>query len=100
MGSTKGLELARKLGIEELVIHGDSMMVVMEERNLLKNRKRPVTKTHHILKCMVDVYKVINLLHLVRENNQQANIRANKGVDLECGILVCDQKVFMRNWIP
>ena len=83
-----------------MVVFKDSMLVIREARNLMKKRKNLVTKTHHILKCMVDVYKVINFLHLVRENNQQANIRANKGVDLECGVLVCDQKVFMRNWIP
>ena len=96
----KGLELARNLGIEDLVILGDSMMVVMEARNLLKNRKKPTTKAHRILKCMVDEYKAINFLHLLRENNHQEDIMANKGVDLDCGILVCDQKVFMRNWIP
>ena len=33
----KGLELARNLGIEDLVLLGDSMMVIMEARNLLKN---------------------------------------------------------------
>ena len=96
----KGMELARNLNIEEFVVFGDSMMVVMEARNLLKNRKRPVTKTHHILKCMVNEYKSINFLHLLRANNQPANIIANKGVDIECGVLVYDQKVFMRNWIP
>ena len=96
----KGLELARNLDIEDLVIRGDSMMFIMEERNLLKNRKKPATKTHHILKCMVDEYKAIKFLHLLRANNQQVDIMANKGVDLECGVLVYDQKVFMRNWIP
>ena len=82
------------------MVFGDSMMVVMEARNLMKNGKISVTKTHHILKCMVNEYKAINFLHLLRATNQQEDIMANKGVDLECGVLVCDQKVFMRNWIP
>ena len=33
----------------------------------------------------------------VESNNQQANTMANKGVGLDCGVLVCDQKVYERN---
>ena len=76
------------------------MMVVREARNLMKNHKNMATKTHHILKCMVNEYKAINFLHLLRANNQQVNIMANKGVDLDCGVLVCNQKDYKRYWIP
>ena len=96
----KGLELERNIGIEELVVFGDSMTVVKEAKNLMKKRKNLVTKTHHILKCMVNKYKAINFLHLLRANNQQADIMANKGVDLDCGVLVCDQKDYKRSWVP
>ena len=96
----KGLELARNIDIQELVVFGDSMMVVREASNLMKKRSYPVTKTHHILKCMVNGYKAINFLHLLRANYQQADIMVNKGVDLDCGVLVCDQKDYKRNWIP
>ena len=65
----KGLELARNFGIEELVVFGDSMIVIREARKLVKNHKSPMTKTHHILKCMVNEYKAINFLHLLRANN-------------------------------
>ena len=41
----KGLELARKEGIEELAVFGDSCMVIGEARNLVRNRKSPITKT-------------------------------------------------------
>ena len=96
----KGLELVRNIGIKELVVFRDSMLVVREARNLMKKRKNLVTKTHHILKCMVNEYKAINFLHLLRANNQHVNIIANKGVDLDCGVLVCNQKDYKRNWIP
>ena len=82
------------------MVFGDSMMVVREVRNLAKNRKNPATKTHHILKCIVNEYKVINFLYVLRENNKQTDTMANKGVGLNCGVLVCDQKVYKRNWIP
>ena len=82
------------------MVFGDLMMVVREARNLTKNHKNQETKKHHILKCIVNEYKAINFLHLLRANNQQADIMANKGVGLDCGVLVCDQKVYKRKWIP
>ena len=96
----KGLELARNVGIEEPVVFDDSMMVIREARNLAKNCKNPATKTHHILKYMINEFKAINFLHMLTENNYQVDIMANKGVDLECGVLVCNQKVYKRNWVP
>ena len=96
----KGLELARNVGIEELVIFGNSMMVIREARNLAKNRKNPTTKTYHILKYMINEFKAINFIHLLRANNYQANIIANKGVNLDCGTLVYNQKVYKRNCVP
>ena len=55
----KGLELAKNLGIEDLDILGDSMMVIKEARNSSNNLKKLKTKTHHILKCMVEGYKAL-----------------------------------------
>ena len=80
----KGLDLARNDGIEELVVFGDSSMVIGKAWKLMRNRKNPVTKTHHLLKCIVNDYKAINFLHVLRENNKQADIMANKGVGLDC----------------
>ena len=76
------------------------MMVIRKARNPMKNRKNPVSKTHHILKYMINEFKAINFIHLLRANNYQADIMANKGVYLDCGVLVCNQKVYKRNWVP
>ena len=46
----KGMDLARNDGIEELVVFGDSCMVIGEARKIEKNQKNIVTKTHHLLK--------------------------------------------------
>ena len=96
----KGLELARKEGIEELAVFGDSCMVIGEARNLVRNIKNPITKTHQLLKCVAREFKAINFLHILRENNSHADRLANQGVDLECGSLLCEQQDQERNWIP
>ena len=49
---------------------------------------------------MENDYKAINFLHVLRENNKQADIMANKGVGLDCGDLLCNQQAYERNWIP
>ena len=65
----KGLELARKEGIEELAAFGDSCMVTGKARNLVRTRKSLITKTHQLLKCVASEFKAINFLHILRENN-------------------------------
>ena len=74
-------------------------MVIGEARNLVRNRKSPITKTHQLLKCVASEFKAINFLHILRENNSHADRLANQGVDLECGTLLCDQHDLERNWI-
>ena len=49
---------------------------------------------------MVNDYKAINFLHVLRENNKQAYSMANKGVDLDYGNLLCDQQDYERKWVP
>ena len=48
---------------------------------------------------MVNEFKAINFLHVLRENNKQADSMANKGVDLDCDIMLCNQQVYERNYI-
>ena len=75
-GLIKVPEFARKEGIEELAVFGESCMVIGEAR-IVRNRKSPITKTHHLLKCMENEYKAINFLHVLRENNTHADRMAN-----------------------
>ena len=83
--------MARKEGIEELAVFGDSCIVIREARNLVRNRKIPITKTQQLLKCVANEYKAINFLRIMRENNTHADRMANQGEDLEHGNLLCDQ---------
>ena len=70
--------MERKEGIEDLAVFGDSCMVIGEVRNLVRNRKSPITKTHHLLKCVESEFKAINFLHILRENNSHADRLANR----------------------
>ena len=48
----KGLEVADSCRMEEIIVYGDSLMVIREERLLYKKMKSPITKMHHILICL------------------------------------------------
>ena len=84
------LELARDMGIEEMIAIGDSLIVTREARNISRNRKSPSSKMHHLLYCLAKEFKSINFLHVSRGQNHQADSMANKGVGLSCGVLEKD----------
>ena len=44
----KGLEIALFLGTRDLVVFGDSLLVIREVRKLVINYKKPSNKMHHI----------------------------------------------------
>ena len=79
------------------MVFGDSCIVIGEARNLVRNRKSPITKTHQLLKSVANEYKDVNFLHILRENNTYADRMANQGVDLECDNLLCVQQDLERN---
>ena len=96
----KGLELAREMGIEEMSVIGDSLIVIMEARNMSRNRKIPSSKMHHILSCLVKEFETITFLHVLRGQNHQADTMANKGVGLHCDVLEKDRIILENIWIP
>ena len=96
----KGLELAREIGIEEMSIIGDSLIVIREARNISRDRKIPSSKMHHMLFCLVKEFKTITFLHVLRGQNQQVDNMTNKGVGLSCSVLEEDRVIHENVWIP
>ena len=79
---------------------GDSLIVIREARSISRNRKSPSSKMHHLLLCLVKEFKTIIFLHVLRGQNHQANIMANKGVGLCYGVLEKDNVIVEDIWIP
>ena len=96
----KGMDIANSCGMEELAVYGDSLMVIREERLLYKKIKSPTIKMHHILICLGREFKYIKLFHIVRTNNKQADIMANRGFLIDYGELVCNEERKGISWIP
>ena len=96
----KGLELAREMGIEEMNVIRDSLIVIKEARKIYKNWKTPSTKMHNMLLCLVKEFKNITFLHILRGRNHQADSMANKGAGLNCGVMEKDSVIKENVWIP
>lgn len=96
----KGLEIARKEGTEDLVVFGDSMLVISEARNLTMKCKKPTIKIHHLFKFIVSEFNTINFLDLMRINKKNADEVATAGAALDCGTLVSNRQEFGNNWGP
>ena len=96
----KGLEIASSCGMEETAVYGDSLMVIREARLLNKKIKNPTIKMHHILICLGREFRSIKFFHILRTNNKQADLMANRGVLLDYGELVCNEERKGISWIP
>ena len=61
----KWLEIVTTLGIKDLVVFGDSLLVIREARKLIENYKNPSTKMHHIFNNLVSEFNIINFLYIL-----------------------------------
>ena len=87
------------LGIKELVVYGDSLLVIREVQKVAKNYKTHSTKMHHIFNNLVSEFKAISFLHILWTNNQSADQMARKGVNLDCGFITCNGNNPERCWV-
>ena len=86
--------------MKEIVVYGDSLMVIRETRLLYKNIKNLTIKMHRILIYIRREFKSIKFFHISITNNKQTDLMANKGVLLGYGELVCNEERKGISWIP
>ena len=96
----KGSELAKDIGIEEMSVIGDSLIVIREAIRITRNQKSPTSKMHHLLLYLGKEFKSISFLHVLRVQNHQADRMENKGVGLRYRVLEKDKDILENIWIP
>ena len=89
---SQGLRIAKALGISELIVIGDSRVVI----RALAEKIMPthMALRHIILKLVAQasLFKKIDFYHVLRENNTYADLEANKGTSLGPGELIVNDK--------
>ena len=96
----KRLEIAITLGIQDLAVFGDSLLVIREVRTQVRHFKRPSNKMQHIFNSLISEFMAVHFLHILCSNNHSADHMENKGIHIEYGFMACDGNSPDRCWIP
>ena len=83
-----GLHQAKKQGIQELVIVGDSRLIV---RAIICQTQTQSAKLNNLLskiRLLLTSFSSYEIFHVLRKLNEKADVEANKGVLLAPGSLI------------
>ena len=89
----QGLKISISKGIKKLIIVGDSMVVIQKCTRLSRNELLFDLETSPLvirIMYLLRKLKEYKKFHVKRENNNMVDLQANKGVELEQGILYID----------
>jgi ribonuclease HI len=80
--SLKGaLEAAVKMGVKEVEVYMDSMLVVNQMKGIYKVKNRDLWPIHQAIKVLTEKFEKISFTHVPRELNKLADSEVNKTLD-------------------
>ena len=95
-GLWQGLKQVQKLGVEEVVIIGDSRLIIQA---LIRGRRGKNERLEGLLKrirYMAKSIRKIEFFHVLRELNMTADEAANKFIDLGCYELMVNSRISLE----
>ena len=84
MGLITGLEVCLKLGIKNLIVKGDSLLIIKQMNGLYNVNSDNLKNLHEQAKLLVKNISNIHYIFLRREFNVEADKLANLIIDLNC----------------
>ena len=84
MGLITGLEVCLKLGIKNLIVKGDSLLIIKQMKGLYNVNSDNLKNLHEQAKLLVKNISNIHYIFLRREFNVEADKLANLIIDLNC----------------
>lgn len=83
LGLLCGLKCARSLGIERLIVEGDSQLIVRQLTGKYQCREESLKKFFNASKEVAKDFKYFEIRHIPRAENKRADWLANHAMDLE-----------------
>lgn len=80
-----GLEAAKKMGVREVAVHMDSLLVVNQMKGIFKVKNRDLWPIHESIKENAATFKKVTYTHVPRELNKLADAEVNTTLDAEAG---------------
>jgi ribonuclease HI len=77
-GLILGLELAKKLKVENLLIEGDSQLVIYQTEGRWKAKDLRMAKFQEIIKDLLKSFNYVGIRHVKREFNKHADALTNE----------------------
>ena len=79
-GLVIGLSQAIKLGIQQLNVHGDSLLVIKQMNGEYKVSSKNLLELYKTAKLLETHFEKVNYMHVYRENNKRADQLSNEGL--------------------
>lgn len=81
------LEECRKMGVLEVEVYMDSLLVINQMKGIFKVKNRDLWPIHDAIKQLSKQFKKISFSHVPREFNKLADAAVNRALDEQLGIL-------------
>ncbi|HVC36185.1 MAG TPA: 4a-hydroxytetrahydrobiopterin dehydratase [Candidatus Dormibacteraeota bacterium] len=81
-----GLEEIHRLGVHNVEVYMDSLLVVNQMKGIFKIRNRDLWPIHEAIKRLEAQFKHISFQHVPRELNKLADAAVNQALDKELGL--------------
>ncbi|GAC1498865.1 MAG: hypothetical protein NVS1B10_01010 [Candidatus Saccharimonadales bacterium] len=81
------LEECLKMGVKEVHVYMDSLLVVNQMKGIFKVRNRDLWPLHDAIKQLVTKFDHVSFSHVPREFNKLADAAVNRTLDEQLGIL-------------
>jgi ribonuclease HI len=77
----RALELAQSLELTELRIYSDSELLVKQMKGIYKVKNADLQDLYHDAKALVKEFQAVNIIHVPREQNRDADRLCNLALD-------------------
>ena len=81
-----GLEECQKMGVKEVQVYMDSLLVVNQMKGIFKIKNRDLFPIHENIKELAKKFEKISYSHVPREFNKLADAAVNRALDDHLGI--------------
>ena len=86
----KGLELAKSLGAESVIVQGDSQLIINQVNGMCEAKEDRMKKYLNKVKKLIKKFKEVSFVQLLREENMEADTLA-KAASAEGAMDECDK---------
>lgn len=87
------LEECQKMGVKEVEVYMDSLLVVNQTKGIFKVKNRDLWPIHEAIKKIAKTFRHISFSHVPREFNKLADAAVNRALDEQLGIIAKSKEV-------